>query len=631
MELVDVQVQAPAPDVILEQHEMDFNGFPELLLPGSGPGPGYQHHMFFDPSANMEDTTADLEWLFGAAPIPVSNDVVTSSYGYPLPLDIPSASPNSTFSDQTSIDNATDPLDPWVTARARIFSALHGLPSDLLEDPFFEPANLRSFCEVYFANYNAHFPIIHRATMSVETAQPLLLVAMVTLGAGLSPNINNYRASERIHEHLRWLIFSSGSFQPPAPLWCLQALLLAQAYEKMASTRKHHELAHIFHGAVITLMRRGTSYSTEPIDGSAKESSVERAWHLWIEQESSKRVAYFAFIMDAQHASIFGHTPALSVSDLRLPLTYAEETWDATTASKWKRALSKHDEPLHFLPTLRSLLSRRPLPASCSPFSRFVLLHGLFSVMKYMQARDITAVDVAADRSSAELDGADSESLVTPHSSAEENWKEVLDRAIDTWSFSLLSQDPSLCLEAARPLHRIAHVIIHVSLVDFHTFVGAPSLVSSITTKDEYEKARTRLKAWSQTNGNTKRALSHCVLLIQETMFTRKRYRAAEDNIALRPWCLYHASLVLWTYGVMTEGLATTSRLGAEEYLVHMLSGLMGDPNELNDKNQTCGLLSTVRESLVGCRWQLLQEAHATLGRLIDMVQGPPAQPAQAG
>lgn len=595
--------------VIMNHAEIDFIGFPDLLREAD---PGYQHHMFFDPSANIEDTAADLDWLFGAAP-PVSLDAASNAFGLPILADIPSTSPNSTFSDQTNIDGTIDALDPWVAVRIRIIEALRGLPPDLLEESFFEPPNLRAFFDAYFSNYNAHFPIIHRATLTIESTQPLLLVAILTLGATLSPHDNHYRVAEKIHESLRWLIFSSGSFQPPAPLWCLQALLLVQAYEKMFSSRKHHEMGHIFHGAVITLMRRGTSYSTENVEGTQKESSAERAWHLWVEQESSKRVAYFAFIMDAQHASIFGHMPALSVSDLRLPLPCAEEIWESS-ASRWKRALAKHEEPLYFLPTLRSLLSRRPLPSSCSPFARFILLHGLFSVMKYMHARDITAIDVAAERSSEGED--DSPSPM----SADEHWKEVLDRAIDTWSFSLLSQEPSLCLEAARPLHRIAHIIINVQLTDFHTFVGAPSLVSNSITKDEYEKARSRLKAWSQTSG-AKRALSHCVLLIQETMFTRKRYRAADDNIALRPWCLYHASLVLWTYGVMTEGLPSGNKFGAEEYLVHMLSGLRGDPDELGGKNQTSGLLSTVREALSDCRWELLQEAHATLGRLIDMTQ----------
>jgi hypothetical protein len=46
-------------------------------------------------------------------------------------------------------------------------------------------------------------------------------------------------------------------FEPPIPLWCLQALLLVQAYGKMISSRKNYEMAHIFHGAIITVSGLG--------------------------------------------------------------------------------------------------------------------------------------------------------------------------------------------------------------------------------------------------------------------------------------------------------------------------------------------------------------------------------------
>lgn len=277
-------------------------------------------------------------------------------------------------------------------------------------------------------------------------------------------------------------------------------------------------------------MRRGSSYSEE-YEETANVPSVQRAWHLWIEQESTKRAAFFAFIMDAQHVSIFGHSPALSVSDIRLPLPCSEALWNATSASRWKAEKDRSEEPPEFLPALRSLLARRPLPSSWSPFSRFILLHGLFSVTKHMQERDLTASEVGGGRPSSET------SCATPPSLSEEDaWRDILDRAIETWSLSLLSQQPSLCLEAARPLHRMAHITIHVNLYDFHTFARAPSLSGNRTMSNDYVRSRKRIQQWSE-KYVAKRTLSQCLLLIQETMFTRKHYRASSDNIALRPWC----------------------------------------------------------------------------------------------
>lgn len=254
----------------------------------------------------------------------------------------------------------------------------------------------------------------------------------------------------------------------------MQALLLVQAHGKMFSSRKHHELAHIFHGSIITLMRRGSSYSDVWSEEPTATTSLERSWHNWIEEESSRRAAFFAFVMDAQHSSVFGHEPALSVSDLRLPLPSCEAVWNAPTAQRWQRETSKikvNQPP--FLQNLRELLARKPLSFTLSPFARFIVLHGLSSVAKHMQAREVTAADVEADQIT--IDPLPNLGATGTTAGGDNgNWRHVLDRAIETWSLSLLSQAPSICLEAARPLQRMAHVTIHVSLVDFHTYAKAP-------------------------------------------------------------------------------------------------------------------------------------------------------------
>ncbi|KEF61513.1 uncharacterized protein A1O9_03080 [Exophiala aquamarina CBS 119918] len=371
-------------------------------------------------------------------------------------------------------------------------------------------------------------------------------------------------------------------------------------------------MAHIFHGAIITLMRRGSSYSGE-WEESADTSSLDREWHVWIEQESSRRASFFAFVMDAQHVSIFGHSPALSVSDIRLPLPCPEPLWTAKSASRWKREKCKHEASPPFLSALRGLLARRPLASTYGPFTRFILLHGLFSVTKHMQERDLTASDVGGTKASTD------EASQSPSNFSEvDAWRDILDRAIETWSLSLLSQEPSLCLEAAKPLHRMAHITIHVNLIDFHTFARAPSLMGNRTSSNEYSRARRRIEQW-RAKSIAKRTLSQCLLLIQETMFTRKQYKASEDNIALRPWCLYHATLIVWAYGVLSSGTSQAPFLSAEEYLIHMLNGLLVGDGQIALANRTSGLIDTVRNSLRDCRWELLQEAHVTLGNLVDI------------
>lgn len=370
-------------------------------------------------------------------------------------------------------------------------------------------------------------------------------------------------------------------------------------------------------------MRRGSCYSLDRED-DGDISSMEKGWHRWAERELSYRAAYFAFIMDAQHSSIFGHTAALSLTDIHLPLPCADALWEAPTAAAWNRERSKAQPSPLFLPALRALLSRHPVPHTYSPFARFVLLHGLLCLTRHMITRDQTASCISVlDQQSTEADSGPS---TTPE---QDNWKDRLDRAIDTWSFSLLSRTPSLCLEAARPLQRIAHVSIHVSLLDFHVLAGAPNLATGDRAQRDsvqFERAYRRISEWAH-HRNAKRALSHCLLLIQETMFTRTRYTASEDNIILRPWVLYNTTLVLWAFGAIRDEAEETGahdrsrdthQWTAEEYLAHMLNGLMGDGDlsQLKGTNRTLGLVTAVRTALEGCRWELLEEAKETLSRL---------------
>jgi len=579
---------------------------------------GQPHYMFFDSSYDGQGLVEDLDWLFSWP----TNDLVTSDTSAMAalwPPEVAGTPPGSVVSSH-SIAAQQEPFlttGGWFDIAIAVKSLLHSLPQQALQSNFFEAGPLETFYASYFSGYNSHFPILHQASLVPGDISPLLLVAILALGATLSTNEEHFTIAQQVHDVLRWLIFSEDAFQPPAPLWCLQALLLVQAHGKMFSSRKHHELAHIFHGSIITLMRRGSSYTDAWTEELTATPSLQRSWHHWIEEESSRRAAYFAFIMDAQHSSVFGHEPALSVSDLRLPLPSSETLWDANTASRWQRERSrlKSDPPL-FLQTLRGLLAKKPLPVTLSPFARFVVLHGLFSITKHMQARDLTASDVEGERATADS-LSDGDAGVS--SSSNSTWRQVLDRAIETWSLSLLFQEPSLCLEAARPLQRMAHVTIHVNLVDFHILAGAPSLTGNKLAASEHARAKYRLNTWRDSPA-AKRTLSQCLLLIQETMFVRNHYRAAEDNIALRPWCLYHATLILWAYGVLTApqqgGLNST--MTAEEYIVHMLNELMGGSERLQSAQHTAGLILSVRDALKSCRWELLKEAYATLDRLIQ-------------
>ena len=232
--------------------------------------------LFFDPSLNNPDPSLDFEWLFDNVsqefnpndlPMIVSPESSISATNISPPA-FPMHTPHISYPHPDQMSNA-----PWVTVQARLLDVLNNLPPDVLMSPFFYPPNLAHFYNLYFENYHPHFPILHKPTLDPLNASPLLITAIVTLGSTLSSDVAHFETAVKIHDSLRYIIFNvslwccitivlsanrfkSGDFEPPASLWCVQTLLLIQAHEKMFSTRKHHQLAHIFHGAIITVRCR---------------------------------------------------------------------------------------------------------------------------------------------------------------------------------------------------------------------------------------------------------------------------------------------------------------------------------------------------------------------------------------
>lgn len=349
------------------------------------------------------------------------------------------------------------------------------------------------------------------------------------------------------------------------------------------------------------------SFSLEA-DGN-EYTTLEHSWRQWTEQESARRTAFFAFIMDAQHSSVFGHTSVLTVSDMRLPLPCSESLWQCPSAVVWKEESLRTPKPLQFLPTLKALLARTLIPPACSGYNRLILLHGCLSLINHLNAREGTTLGLGSRNTKADN--------VSPFAAPTDDWVEVMRLAIDVWSFSLLSFEPSLCLEAARPLHRMAYITLYTNMVDIHILAKDPVLLNNSLSKKEWDRAKVRLKGWSHRE-EARHAIYHSLLLVKEAALNGKRYYAREDNVAVRPWCLFNAIMVLWCYGEMIDLLCNniSAVFGAEEYFARMLNALESKGDVSAYASRTRGLLLLLSSAFEGCRWELLEEAHQTLVRL---------------
>lgn len=161
---------------------------------------------FFDGSNDATGLIQDLDWLLGVSPWDATVDLPGLNL-FDNITELPIWSPESEVSHRSTA--AVQPAEVTDSVpRERVLSALAGLPPDVLTSSFFEPENLEHFMQNYWQNYNPHFSLLHKATFSVQQAPPLLLVALLSLGATLSPDEGHYKVAEEIHESLRWLILT---------------------------------------------------------------------------------------------------------------------------------------------------------------------------------------------------------------------------------------------------------------------------------------------------------------------------------------------------------------------------------------------------------------------------------------
>ncbi|KAK4217785.1 zinc finger protein klf1 [Rhypophila decipiens] len=535
---------------------------------------------------------------------------------------------------------------------------------------------MQQYIQSYWIHFSDQVPILHKPTFSPGKTPNLLLIAMMTIGAAclhkaLGQKITKAGAqlSNFLAWHLRWEMFQDPNCRPPAKLWVFQTLLLLEVYEKMYSTRELHERAHIHHATTITLMRRGRALigksaldsppnpRDDKTNGSRQSSTSGMAhtpdewWNHWITNESTRRAAFAAFVIDSIHATMFGHSTVMVAHEMRLPLPCDDKLWKATSGSEVGRIeanlMSVGNKPVSFLEGLKRTLSGQEVQTNS--FGRTILMAGLLSVSWHMNQRDLQVNSLGGGVSQA-LGGRD-------------KWRGTLTRAFDSWKSEFdktlhnRDSDPynfdpannneaNVVFESRIVLHHLAHMAMHVDIVDCQIFARAKRLLGRAIGTQDLNSAQRRMRdVWApsaKARDATYYALKflHSVML-QDAVGTPKTngyinpdepYSARDDVLLNRPWVLYFAALVVWCYGFALEGPCPEAPMPTSpqdrvrlmrDYLVKYSS--VSSPEELKalkGLNRTTPLLMVLKDTFEVTRWELLHEGATLLGNCIHLNAG---------
>lgn len=532
---------------------------------------------------------------------------------------------------------------------------------------------MQAYIGSYWLHFSDQMPILHKSTFSPDKTPNLLLIAMMTIGAacldkthGTEVTLAGSKVSNFLAWHIRWEIFMDPNFRPPAKLWIFQSMLLLELYEKMYSTRELHERAHIHHATTITLMRRGRSLMGKSaldsppnpgdqragLNGSRQSSASgptqDEWWNQWITNEATRRAAFAAFVIDSIHATMFGHSTVMVAHEMRLPLPCDEKMWKATSGAEVARTeailKSENIKNISFLEGLKRTLSGQEVRTNS--FGRMVLMAGLLSVTWHMNQRDLQ-VNVLGNGVSQALGGRD-------------KWRGTLNRAFDSWKVDFdkalereeTSSDPyrydvarrkenDVARESRVVLHHLAHMAMHVDVVDCQIFARAKRLLGRPIGPQDLNNAQRRLREQWAPSAKARDATFYalkflCGVMMPEAAGGTPRdgepYSVRDDVQLNRPWVLYFAMLVVWCYGFALEGPCPAASGPVSEsekvelmrdYLVKF--GGIQTPDDLKlarGINENTALLMVLKDGFDSTRWELLHEGGKLLANCIVLNAG---------
>jgi len=533
---------------------------------------------------------------------------------------------------------------------------------------------LRDCLHEYWESIGPRLPIIHQPTFSSNRCPILLLMVMIALGAAslrsrdAGGTLTEYGGfADVIIESVRWEIVMHEEASPPVGLWVAQALLLLEYYEKLYSSRRFHERAHIYHSATLTLLRRGSPLigragSESPPEEAAPGEEGQpshavpldsRAWWIrWAETESMHRVVFAAFMLDIIHAAMFGHTADMASHEIRLPLPCDDNLWMAPSPDTCRRLdadLKMYGIPqVSFLDGLKNALHGKEVRTHS--FARMIIMSGLLSVGWHLSHRET------------HLKWLD---LRTPSMEAQDSWRKMLLRAFDSWkvSFDSANVDSAVSdshqrggskgpIHTAAVLYHLAHICLHVDIIDCQVYAGAKRLLGRKVSARDHTNSVGRMKTWAH-QASTRHAVLHAFKLLHRVLVSnrtsKKRsttgfvsdpvYSLRNDPDPHRPWIMYYAVLSIWSFvravqhrphqqqsSIMHGAPVVESYRRMTTYL-----SSVANLDELNEKTALGlfeglpDLLDALAAILSEANSELLHEAHKRLKVCKDMLLASPS------
>jgi hypothetical protein len=367
-----------------------------------------------------------------------------------------------------------------------------------------------------------------------ERPRTVLIAALVANGASRSHLPTIHRFGFALQEAMRIKMYSlyDSDNSLGRDLCMLQSQILNLHTGLWSGQSRLIEIAESFLQVPVTMLRRAgkfrfAQYSSAVVDSTDTADQVSDKWIRWKSDEAYKRLVYQLFAQDCHTSIALLVNPSISAAELHLPLPLSGKLWAATTAQEWQSILQMYTTQIPSLADCINDITNFTHARDRVDFipSALSILHGYWGLI--WSFRQLVSIN-----NSSTVDGAAISPLMIV--ARKHELLEVLNRfRAHVISYAERSVQHTLDL-----IVDLLTMYLHVSMEELQVFAGKEGIEDS-------RRVFPRLRRWVLEQDSKQSVWS-----AGQVLRHAKRYAPGTlRNFAAI--AVYHASLTLWSYGVI--------------------------------------------------------------------------------
>lgn len=223
-------------------------------------------------------------------------------------------------------------------------------------------ASLSRFAARTLSEHLVRFPLIHRPTFKLSESPHWLAFAMCTVG-GLNPEeyklkdmlgepltlkapgapwdgVQSIVRTEKVDMLVKTFVRQSAKLPLCDQVSIIQSLLIYNTPAFLSDDPSERIIGHLFLGTVVKVVRKSGLFLPSADFASRlsvpADSTLDVRWRKWIRHETSRRCAWFIYILDTIACLEAGIPSLISPRDvIHLAVPASESMWSAGTEGEW--------------------------------------------------------------------------------------------------------------------------------------------------------------------------------------------------------------------------------------------------------------------------------------------------------